>query len=64
MNMQALPELTLPQMLRERARQDAARVAIRQKDFVSAVCQMTCAPLPFWRLVWSRVTGKLLGAKS
>ncbi|WP_348688867.1 AMP-binding protein, partial [Acidovorax soli] len=28
-----LPELTLPQMLRERARQDAARVAIRQKDF-------------------------------
>jgi len=33
MNMQALPELTLPQMLRERARHDAARVAIRQKDF-------------------------------
>ncbi len=29
----ALPELTLPQMLRERARVDAARVAIRQKDF-------------------------------
>ena len=29
----ALPELTLPQMLRERARNDAARVAIRQKDF-------------------------------
>ena len=28
-----LPELTLPQMLRERARTDAARVAIRQKDF-------------------------------
>ncbi|MCZ2104426.1 MAG: AMP-binding protein [Burkholderiales bacterium] len=28
-----LPELTLPQMLRERARIDAARVAIRQKDF-------------------------------
>ena len=28
-----LPDLTLPQMLRERARQDAARVAIRQKDF-------------------------------
>lgn len=28
-----LPELTLPQMLRERARQDAQRVAIRQKDF-------------------------------
>ncbi|MDD2545031.1 MAG: AMP-binding protein [Burkholderiaceae bacterium] len=27
------PELTLPQMLRERARQDAHRVAIRQKDF-------------------------------
>ena len=30
---QALPSLTLPQMLRERARTDAARVAIRQKDF-------------------------------
>ncbi|HMN77341.1 MAG TPA: AMP-dependent synthetase/ligase [Burkholderiaceae bacterium] len=29
----ALPELTLPQMLRERARRDAARVAIRQKDY-------------------------------
>ena len=29
----SLPELTLPQMLRERARTDAARVAIRQKDF-------------------------------
>ncbi|MFT3663877.1 AMP-dependent synthetase/ligase [Piscinibacter sp.] len=29
----SLPELTLPQMLRERARSDAARVAIRQKDF-------------------------------
>jgi long-chain acyl-CoA synthetase len=28
-----LPELTLPQMLRERARSDAQRVAIRQKDF-------------------------------
>ncbi len=28
-----LPELTLPQMLRERARSDARRVAIRQKDF-------------------------------
>ncbi|QEA12879.1 AMP-dependent synthetase/ligase [Comamonas flocculans] len=28
-----LPELTLPQMLRERARRDATRVAIRQKDF-------------------------------
>ena len=28
-----LPELTLPQMLRERARTDAHRVAIRQKDF-------------------------------
>ncbi len=28
-----LPELTLPQMLRERARADAQRVAIRQKDF-------------------------------
>ncbi len=27
------PELTLPQMLRERARQDAQRIAIRQKDF-------------------------------
>ena len=33
MNMQALPELTLPQMLRERARTDAQRIAIRQKDF-------------------------------
>jgi long-chain acyl-CoA synthetase len=33
MNMQALPELTLPQMLRERARTHAQRVAIRQKDF-------------------------------
>ncbi len=28
-----LPELTLPQMLRERARRDAQRVAIRQKEF-------------------------------
>lgn len=28
-----LPELTLPQMLRERARQDAQRIALRQKDF-------------------------------
>ncbi len=28
-----LPALTLPQMLRERARSDAQRVAIRQKDF-------------------------------
>ena len=28
-----LPELTLPQMLRQRARSDATRVAIRQKDF-------------------------------
>jgi len=28
-----LPELTLPQMLRERAQRDADRVAIRQKDF-------------------------------
>ncbi|GAA3984910.1 AMP-dependent synthetase/ligase [Comamonas faecalis] len=28
-----LPELTLPQMLRERAHTDAERVAIRQKDF-------------------------------
>ncbi|WP_180682455.1 AMP-dependent synthetase/ligase [Tepidicella baoligensis] len=28
-----LPELTMPQMLRERARSDAQRVAIRQKDF-------------------------------
>ncbi len=28
-----LPELTLPQMLRQRAQQDAGRVAIRQKDF-------------------------------
>ena len=33
MTVQALPDLTLPQMLRERARQDAERVAIRQKDF-------------------------------
>ena len=31
--MSTLPELTLPQMLRERARTDAQRVAIRQKDF-------------------------------
>ena len=31
--MKNLPELTLPQMLRERARTDATRVAIRQKDF-------------------------------
>ncbi len=30
---QALPELTLPQMLRQRAVQDAARMAIRQKDY-------------------------------
>src|SRR5690606_29978677 len=30
---QALPELTLPRMLRQRAAQDAARVAIRQKDY-------------------------------
>ena len=28
-----LPELTLPQMLRQRARTDAQRIAIRQKDF-------------------------------
>ncbi len=28
-----LPELTLPQMLRERARQEPQRIAIRQKDF-------------------------------
>ncbi len=28
-----LPELTLPQMLRQRAQQDAGRIAIRQKDF-------------------------------
>ena len=27
------PELTLPQMLRQRAQQDAQRIAIRQKDF-------------------------------
>ena len=33
MTVQALPDLTLPQMLRERARHDADRVAIRQKDF-------------------------------
>ncbi|MDR6729638.1 MULTISPECIES: AMP-dependent synthetase/ligase [Delftia] len=31
--MKNLPELTLPQMLAERARSDARRVAIRQKDF-------------------------------
>lgn len=31
--MLTLPELTLPQMLRQRARTDAQRVAIRQKDF-------------------------------
>ena len=31
--MSTLPELTLPQLLRERARTDADRVAIRQKDF-------------------------------
>ena len=31
--MSTLPDLTLPQMLRERARTDAQRVAIRQKDF-------------------------------
>ena len=31
--MSTLPDLTLPQMLRERARTDATRVAIRQKDF-------------------------------
>lgn len=31
--MSTLPELTLPQMLRERAGSDAQRVAIRQKDF-------------------------------
>ncbi|WP_332775212.1 AMP-dependent synthetase/ligase [Polaromonas sp.] len=29
----SLPDLTLPQMLRERARTDGQRVAIRQKDF-------------------------------
>ena len=29
----SLPEKTLPQMLRELARSDADRVAIRQKDF-------------------------------
>jgi Long-chain acyl-CoA synthetases (AMP-forming) len=28
-----LPEITLPQMLRQRAQSDPARVAIRQKDF-------------------------------
>ena len=32
-NPYALPELTLPQMLRERARLNPARIAIRQKDF-------------------------------
>ena len=31
--MMKLPDLTLPQMLRERARADAQRIAIRQKDF-------------------------------
>ncbi len=31
--MSTLPDLTLPQMLRERARTDAQRIAIRQKDF-------------------------------
>ncbi|MEG0922156.1 MAG: AMP-binding protein [Comamonas sp.] len=31
--MSTLPELTLPQLLRERARTDAMRIAIRQKDF-------------------------------
>ena len=31
--MMKLPELTLPQMLRERARTDVQRIAIRQKDF-------------------------------
>ena len=31
--MSKLPDLTLPQMLRERARTDAQRIAIRQKDF-------------------------------
>ena len=30
---QALPELTLPQMLRERSRLTPARIAVRQKDF-------------------------------
>ncbi|HSS82252.1 MAG TPA: AMP-binding protein [Reyranella sp.] len=33
MSPQALPELTLPQMLRERARSTPERVALRQKDF-------------------------------
>src|SRR5256885_4287437 len=31
--MKTLPDLPLPQMLAERARSDALRVAIRQKDF-------------------------------
>ena len=31
--MSTLPDLTLPQMLRDRARSDAQRIAIRQKDF-------------------------------
>ena len=31
--MSTLPELTLPQMLRERERTDSQRIAIRQKDF-------------------------------
>lgn len=33
MAVMTLPDLTLPQMLRERARTDAQRIAIRQKDF-------------------------------
>jgi long-chain acyl-CoA synthetase len=33
MAVMTLPDLTLPQMLRERARTDAERIAIRQKDF-------------------------------
>jgi long-chain acyl-CoA synthetase len=33
MAVMTLPDLTLPQLLRERARTDAQRIAIRQKDF-------------------------------
>lgn len=46
------------------ARLSRVRSAVRQKDFAAALCQMMGAPLPFWRLVWSRVTGKLRGTKA
>jgi succinoglycan biosynthesis protein ExoO len=46
------------------ARLSRVRSAIRQKDIATALCQMACGPLPFWQLVWSRVTGKLLGTQS